>query len=395
MGKIFHVYASHGRDNDAELDLPASGYEMLDLMERLRLEPGQKPYAAILRIHERYDYLDSCIQELPDLYQLNALAERLSAFTSVQDMAAFEGLVGKEIQKNAVPIALPRLIDFAYNTGCCVISEGAMTDVQLGKFLVEHEFVEEAAGLPDSALALLDFGKIGREHREAEGGVYTGFGYVEQQSEIYCISETMDFQPHRPDYTVLLNVAALPLTGPARQGAMLRLHLPAPEEQMQEALQKLGAEDWCNVAVSILDCPLPALNHTIYLDGELPRILELSQRLSELEERGKLSAYKALLAAEECRDLSGMISLAGRVDEYIFEPNVRSAEDVARGELEVILCGQDAETLLPHIDLRGYGSALLARDQAIVTGYGLVERDRSQPVLEENQAPCRGGMEMM
>ena len=43
MDKIFCVYASHGPNNYAELDLPASGYEMLDLMDRLRLEPGQAP----------------------------------------------------------------------------------------------------------------------------------------------------------------------------------------------------------------------------------------------------------------------------------------------------------------------------------------------------------------
>ena len=43
MGKIFRIYAFQGPDNYAELDLPASDYEMLDLMEQLRLEPGQAP----------------------------------------------------------------------------------------------------------------------------------------------------------------------------------------------------------------------------------------------------------------------------------------------------------------------------------------------------------------
>ena len=61
MAKVFHVYASQGRDNCAELDLPASDYEMLDLMERLRLEPGKPPYAEVLKICEEYDYLAKCI----------------------------------------------------------------------------------------------------------------------------------------------------------------------------------------------------------------------------------------------------------------------------------------------------------------------------------------------
>ena len=111
MAEIFHVYASHGRYNYVELDLPASDYEMLDMMERLRLEPDQLPYLEVLKFREEYDYLERCVHELPDIYQLNALARKLSEFTSVQEMAAFEGLVGKVIGQKAVTIALPVLID--------------------------------------------------------------------------------------------------------------------------------------------------------------------------------------------------------------------------------------------------------------------------------------------
>ena len=58
MVEVFRVYVSQGRDNYAELELPARDYEMLDLMERLRLEPGQLPYAELLEVHEQYDYLE-------------------------------------------------------------------------------------------------------------------------------------------------------------------------------------------------------------------------------------------------------------------------------------------------------------------------------------------------
>ena len=90
-----------------------------------------------------------------------------------------------------------------------------------------------------------------------------------------------------------------------------------------------------------------------------------------------------------------MISLASAADAYFFEPKISGPGDVARDELGMILCDKDAETLLPHIDLAGYGRALLARDHARITGYGLVERRDDQPVLEEEQAPVQGGMEMM
>ena len=393
MAEIFHIYASHGRDNYVELDLPASDHEMLDMMERLRLEPGKLPYVEVLKIREEYGCLDKCIHEQPDIYQLNALARKLSEFTSVQEMAAFEGLVGMEIGKSAVTIELPRLIDFAHSTDCCVVAADAMTDFQLGKFLVENGFIEDANGLPDSALALLDYGKIGREHRERENGVYTSFGYVERQSEIHCVSKTMDFLPRKPPYTILVNMAALPLAGDGRKPEVIQLRLPAPEEQLRETLEKLGKPDWKDVAVSIQDCALPCLNHEMYFNGETPQILELSHRLSELDAKGRLTRYKAILAAEDCSDLSRMISLAGMVDEYFFESKVSSPEDMARDELKVVIGDKDAKTLMPYIDLHSYGRALLERDHATITGYGLVERENREQAME--QQPGQGGMDMI
>ncbi len=393
MAEIFHIYASHGRDNYVELDLPASDHEMLDMMERLRLEPGKLPYVEVLKIREEYGCLDKCIHEQPDIYQLNALARKLSEFTSVQEMAAFEGLVGMEIGKSAVTIELPRLIDFAHSTDCCVVAADAMTDFQLGKFLVENGFIEDANGLPDSALALLDYGKIGREHRERENGVYTSFGYVERQSEIHCVSKTMDFLPGKPPYTILVNMAALPLAGDGRKPEVIQLRLPAPEEQLRETLEKLGKPDWKDVAVSIQDCALPCLNHEMYFNGETPQILELSHRLSELDAKGRLTRYKAILAAEDCSDLSRMISLAGMVDEYFFESKVSSPEDMARDELKVVIGDKDAKTLMPYIDLHSYGRALLERDHATITGYGLVERENREQAME--QQPGQGGMDMI
>lgn len=169
---------------------------------------------------------------------------------------------------------------------------------------------------------------------------------------------------------------------------MLQLRLPAPEEQLQEALDKLGAESWVEVAVSILDCPIPRLNHTLYLDGEAPQILELAQCLQHLDERGELTKYKAVLEVSNCMDLSKMVSLAGALDDYFFEPQTGSPEAVAREELSVIVNSQDVETLLPYVDLVRYGRALLERDQAVITEYGLLQREQT---IEQ---PRLGGMEM-
>lgn len=394
MGNIFHVYAAQGRNSYAELDLPASDYEMLDLMERLHLKPGQLPYVEILEVREQYDYLEPCIHELPDIYQLNALAKKLAEFTNTQDMAAFEGLVGKELESGPHPIPIPWLIDFAYSTESCALADGVMTDFQLGKFLVENEFIEEANGLTESMIALLDFGRIGREYRESDGGVFTGFGYVEQLLEVQHISGTMDFRPGKPAYTILVNMAALPLTEEGRKRDMLQLRLPAPEAQVQEALDRLGAKDWNSVAVSILDCPIPRLNHEVYLNGEMPQIAELAQCLQQLDARGEMTRYKAVLEASDGKELSQALSLARRMDEYILSPQIRSVGDMARSELKVLLGEANARDLEPYVDLTAYGCALLTRDNALLTGYGLVERVDGQPIQAMEDQPRQGGMKM-
>ena len=388
MHKIFRIYASQGPNNYAELDLPASDYEMLDLMERLRLEPGQAPQLEILKYGEEYDYLNGCIHNQPDVYQLNALARKLSEFTSVHDMAAFEGFVGKETEKGAIPIDLPKLIDFAYSTDYCHVAVDAVTDTQLGEFLVENGFIEEADSLPESALALLDYGKIGREHREQADGIYTGFGYVEQHSEVRRVSETMDFQPHKPAYMALLCIMA------RSTGRTVHLELPVSDSQMRNTLEKLAETDWNNIEASVRDSPIPRWKNVLYCGGEIPQINELAYRLRELDEQGQLPKYKAILETNGCEGLAQMIAFAGKVDEYILAPRTSSPEDLAREELRVVISSPDAETLLPHVDLAGYGRALLERYQSVITRYGMLARNEDQQVQDMEHGSAPGGMVM-
>ena len=393
MRNICRVYAANGENNFMELDLPATDYEMLDMMERLRLEDGRLPYLEVLKFCEEYDYLERCVHEQPDIYQLNALAKKLSEFTSVQDMAAFEGLVGKEIGKCAATIELPRLIDFAYSTDCCHVAEDAMTDFQLGKFLVENDFIEAVNNLPDSALALLDYGKIGREHREQEGGVYTGFGYVEQHTDVRHISENMDYQPRKPAYTILLNVLPMPLDLDQRQDP-IPIELPASSEQLQETLEKAGCASWSNVMAGILDCPIPAWNHRIFMDDEVPQVIQLAEKLRQLDTEGKLTKYKAILAATDCQEVADAVALAETVDEYTLLPDIRTLEEAAADDLRISIDSTTMERLQPYIDLRGYGVAMLEFHNAKLTSYGRLDR-AGEPIQLVRDEPQQGGMEMM
>ena len=78
------------------------------------------------------------------------------------------------------------------------------SDFQLGEFLVDNGFVADLEDIPEEIRKYLDYGKIGREHREAEGGILTKSGYVEQWDEIHSIREETDFRFTKPEYTILL-----------------------------------------------------------------------------------------------------------------------------------------------------------------------------------------------
>lgn len=144
----------------------------------------------------------------------------------------------------------------------------------------------------------------------------------------------------------------------------------------------------------ILDCPIPAWNHRMFLCEEVPEVIQLAEKLRQLDTEGKLIRYKAIQAAVDCEEVADMEVLTAEVDDYFVDASIHTPEDVARSELSVVLCSVDEETLLPHIDLDGYGRTLLKRDHSMVTGYGLVERKDHQPVQRMEHRSQQGGMEM-
>lgn len=384
LNKVFRVYAAHGWNREMELELPASDYEMLDLMERLRLKPDKLPCLEISEYHA-FGFLESCIHDLPDVYQLNALAKKLSGLDGRQ-CTAFAGLLTMEREKTQfVPIA--RMIDLAYSTDQCHVLGDALNDAQLGRFLAENDFLPEAEKLSGEAFELLDFERIGREHRQAEGGVFTSSGYVERHDEVLEASKTLDVMPHKPDYLFRVGIIHHPDAVPeggSRQ--TVYLELPATVEQWQKAEDELGGLGWLGTVMDSFDGVIPAVGDMLLSTEDLPDLNGLAQRLAELEPKA-LTAYKALLDATDCRDIQNAGTLLDSLDICIFSPQYSSPVDVAKGELSVVLCEQDAAVLLPHLNLYQYGQALIERDGAALTPYGMIERVDHQPVQAMEQKP--------
>ena len=227
MRKILNVYLARANtpysEAYADLDLPASPYELLDALDKLRLDEGEAPY---LQINEYYDFeeLAPLLSGDAGLYELNALAQKLSELDERQQVS-FKGLVQMEVNKKQGFIPMSRLIDLAYSTDCCHVTD-ALNDSQLGRFYAENGFVPEVEHLPDKVFELLDFERIGREARIGECGVFTKQGYVVQHTELNEAFQTMDLTLKQPDYQILMELTdggflglpqtALPDTQPRR-----------------------------------------------------------------------------------------------------------------------------------------------------------------------------------
>ncbi len=405
MGKIFYAYAVRADAPDGApdvfLNLPATPYELLDALDALRLDRESRVNFMVDEYY-RFSSLAHFLSKPSDLYELNALAQKLSELDDRQ-AAAFEGLleIESQILKEA-PYGLPDLIDIAYSTGCCHVVDGIENDAELGRFCAENDLVPGTEALPDTVFELLDFEQIGREHRLSEGGVlverdaeHSG-GYVERHSDLVRVYQDLDLTPRAPDYTILLEVSKGFFNDPGYDsGKTAQLKLPATPEALSAALDAVGAWDWREAGWRCLDCRAPQLADAIS-DNEcgIDALNQLAQKLADMEPQA-LSAYKALLEAAGCRDLGEAEQRIHTLDEYIFSPQLGSPIDVAKGELSIILAEEDAAQLLPCLDLRRYGQALIERCGGMLTEYGLIERKDGQPVQAPEQQPSQGGMEMM
>lgn len=391
MRSVFQVYAAAKDSHDGRsttLCLPATPYELLDVLDKTRVKDMGELYVQIEEYH-RFPQLAPLLEGKADLCQLNALAQKLSELDDWQSIS-FEGLVNMEVEKRE-PFGIPRLIDLAYNADCCYVAVDVEDDAALGKFYAENGFVPKVENLPDEVFELLDFQKIGRDCRTGEGGVFTSGGYVVQHTELAEAYKDMDLTLKMPDYTILLEISKGHFNDPAYDSEKTTLlPLPAEPAVMDAALDAVGAWDWREVGFRCLDCRVPSLISHIDEGENIAHINRLAQKLQAMDET-VLTKFKAVLEATEDFSVLGATHTSDALDEYLFTPQYASPEDMAWDFLESSVGEAGMSTLLPHINLYAYGRALMEGQECTLTEYGLISREDGESLKPVEQS----GMEMM
>ena len=387
--KVFAMYlAKEGNPNSdayAKLDLPASPWEVVDALDKVRLNEGEQLYMEI-EDYYAFEHLAPHLDGLEiSLNELNDLAAQLAALDEVQEVA-FDGFLRMEVQNkvdtNGGVITLQDLRDLAVSakTDCYHVVDAA-DDAQLGRFYAENEFVPELDGISDEVFEMLDFAGIGRMMRCSENGVFVGSLYVLRDGELTTAPPVQKTLPEKPGYLFRLTLGLHPDIGDART---VTLDLPAAEAELLDAQEQLSVEGWEGVTVIDYDGIIPYAAEFTDLPMELEELNAFTKAARDIP-RSEVPKLKALLEQFEVQDIETAMLLTEHLADYILMPNLSSPQEAALDQLCFIMNREEAVRLIPYVNLFNYGETVIHADNAALTSYGLLHRADYEPMLSPIQ----------
>lgn len=387
MRKVCEVYlvsSSASDERGVELTFPVSQYEMMDAFEQIRTKSPGDVYWQVEEFY-CFDYLAPHLDESMSIFEFNSLTEQLSKLDARQEIA-MEGLldmaVQKHMQENSGPIMVQELMMLASNVDRCHVLADVHSNEDLGKFYVENGFREDLDALPDSAYALLDYAKIGKQMCESEAGTFTPHGYVVRTEELEPLP---DCEPQRE----ISYMIRLTLMNHENEQKTAVLDLPATEQRLLEVQEELDAPEWYDAQFTGCDTIAPQLNTMLTDVEDLPRINDLAQALQELKANGQLTKFKAVVGATQCETLDDVLDRLEKLSQYCFEAKIRDKDALVRDELEFVLGGRDADLIYKHLNCEAYAEDVLKQYGAEITPYGMVNRadfgPLNEPIPEQKQ----------
>lgn len=377
--KTFGVYlAKEDPESDAyaKLNLPAQPWELLDALDKLHLQEGDRLY---LEIDDYYDFeeLATVLRDQEDsLAELNDLAERLTRLNAVQ-CTALQGLIQMETAKGGGEISVSRLRDLTESTDCCHVVPEALNDSQLGRFYAENGFVPEVEGISDTVFELLDFTAIGLRARKEESGVFTRKGYVLQNSDLKQ-APSVAGEIEEPDYMVLLEVARRQGDGPGQDSAgPILVKLPAASEELEAVAERLNVTSTQKLWWRCIDCVIPEMRGAVSSASEIKDANRFAQTVAAMPQEQR-KVYKAVLEGLQCNNLTAAIAQANTLNAYTLNEEIYSPSEFAKEKIRSIMDETMVDQVLTNLNLYRYGETLMESEHCIQTGYGLLQRRDGQ-----------------
>ena len=360
-----------------------TAFEMEDVLDKL------KKTESVVRFEiSEYDNMklpsSICHRDFSaDIYRLNLFAERLENLNS-SEMTAFKSLLTAKPDCDFEDI-----LKMTYGLDSVMVYPCSGCR-ELGETVIENEMMPELEGCSDEVLTLLDPEKVGCLMQKQDGGVFI--------DEHYCVTSGYEL----PDINIEIG---------RPESCFFRL-LIVPEEEKIEQAQWISlpfdaeiTADFCNGICLDFQSALPNL----MLDdtSKIVQLNELAKSLSELS-HDDFVKLKAVMEAENIKDVAETIDCIGRLDEYEFDINISDQSEFGRAYLSRNLPANFNISMLENMDLFDFGQGILSHNHGEVTSYGALSgrgqelysaltvqpEQQLEEELEEDFEPEMGGMSL-
>ena len=367
----------------AELSLPATGSEIRDAMQRVRMVGRQGAYQdiAITECPYLLELAHTRLQA-PTIRELNFFAERLAGLPE-EESRILEAIFHQRKERGDFDdgVEMKELINLTYGLDSVSVASNVTGDEQLGQLVIDSEMNEDVNSVPENALYLLDKAKIGKFQRYNDDGLYWrgryfAIGHYEPQ-EVYDGIHL----PKEPD--VLPGIFILQLGASGDVSDPVRLSLPISRTEAERIAQEIGKD-------RIEDCTLCDFESAISQIGpgkfesmaNFDTLNAIAARVSRMSEMEQIK-YKAVLIAQERQGkhtLADTLEAAKHIGEYELAYYADNSATFASMYLALHLPAEFDIRWLDTVRAAGMGAELMRRLGAFQTEYGVVSA-RGKPLF--------------
>ncbi|MFA7034628.1 MAG: antirestriction protein ArdA [Bacteroidales bacterium] len=373
---------TRGNDEGAYMYLPASPAEIGKVFAELdNISGGStspiKIIETLSNVYNLHGYIKSTDVEVPSaLDKLGELAQELQTM-SRDDCLKFEGVLAA----NSVN-GVDDVLRLANALDDYTVLPDACTGTALGKYLVVHD----VGNFPESVRPYLDYQIIGAEFYADHGGAYCRGGYAVRKDELP--EQFLCTESEQQKNTVMLRLRAA--HAGQRTPTDATLLLPASDEALYKAKQKLGIDEFAEAEITVVDYVFPYLATMIPQDSiTVEDANELAQAIKQMNQTdGELLKYLAALEVERPGTFTAALNIAIDLDDYEAVPVDK--EEYGRMVLERLGADEDILNEIDgFMDYESFGETWMREDGVVRTEFGQIRR-LSEPFCD----PALGGIEM-
>ena len=382
-------------DTYGDIELPASYEEMEDCLQMLNAD-NEHCAVDLQYFLGDVSYLEQATIQSCSLYEMNYLATLLQDMNDYQKLQ-FSGIAqaeGKEFP------TINEVINYALNVPTLdCFHAPATSDSELADFYIDNELLPQLADLENLSdeqyewfCNHLDLGKVGKEIREGEHGVFTTAGYFVKNEEIKQLYDGNPIVPKPCDYIFKLSIIP---NQTDNEENLIELKLPASTVDVQKALDEVGAINiqYCCFH-SYESLVIPQLKDCDVGNDEFHSLNQLAENINGMS-GDDLVKFKAMLEVAQCQTIETAVSISENMEDFGLNRDFTSPSDYV-DEYFAILNLPMREQISAYLAKDEYGRALMKEDGVEASSYGMLVPD-SGVSLTEQLEHCfqRGGMTMM